>query len=221
MPTHQDTPSRPRRQWVYIYALLDPFTDAIRYIGKSTRPLQRLANHCNDRSQCHRTHWIQSCIANGRRPVLRILARYFPDSPWQEAEKMWIAYGLECGWPLTNGTLGGDGVEGLSKESRERIAIAWKGRKHSEEAKKKIGAASRGRKHTEAYKQMMREKMQARVFSQEHRQRLSETQHRRLPEDIGNRIREMLASGWRSIDIARELGVHRMTVSRIKNNRKN
>lgn len=45
---------------VYIYGLTDPITEEIRYIGKSIRPTERLSNHCNEKSNCHRSNWIQS-----------------------------------------------------------------------------------------------------------------------------------------------------------------
>ena len=133
---------------IYIYALVDPSTKEIRYIGKTTQPKERLQNQCNDKSVTWRTNWIQSVLKRGERPELVILETLSDDSDWQTVEKEWIARGRKAGWRLTNCTDGGDGVVNLTGPSKDRLLRTWRGRKHTEETKRKIGQASRGRKHT-------------------------------------------------------------------------
>lgn len=111
----------PAGRLCYIYGLIDPVTEQVRYVGKSQRPRERLANHLNERKPCHRTNWLQSLKRQGLRPKLVILAEVYPIAPWQPAEQAWIQYAREQGWPLTNSTDGGDGVPGLSGESKERM----------------------------------------------------------------------------------------------------
>lgn len=197
----------------YIYGLIDPFTDEIRYIGKSIRPKERLRDHCNDHSDCHRTHWIQRVIAHGRRPKLVILQELSESDDWQQAERDWIAKARESGWPLTNGTDGGDGVPNLCAESKAKIVKAWTGRKHRPESLIRIGAASRGRKKSEASKQVMREKMIGRAITWG--DKVSKAV-RKLSDDQVREIRAALTGGEKQYVLAERYGVNKGTISNIK-----
>ncbi len=135
---------------VYIYALVDPETGARRYVGKSIRPAERLNNHMNERSNCHRSHWLQSLKRRGLRPRLELLEAVAEGASWQDAERRWIAHGRASGWPLTNNTDGGDGVPGLPSETRARMRSVWLGRKHAPETIAKYRATRRGRRKFDA-----------------------------------------------------------------------
>src|SRR5438874_480843 len=52
---------------VFIYALVDPVTRFVRYVGKSEEPQERTTVHCNDKSRTHRANWIRSILAKGIR----------------------------------------------------------------------------------------------------------------------------------------------------------
>lgn len=198
---------------VYIYALVDPETDQIRYIGKSIRPKERLQNHMNEKSNCHRSHWLQSLKKKGLKPHLVIIEEIYGAWPWQESERYWIAYARKHDWPLTNNTSGGDGVSGLPKETREKIRQTWLGRKHSPESIQRIREAVRGRKHTEEHKQKMRRIMSNRDITWG--DKISESL-RRFTKTQQKDIRERISSGEKVIDLAKEFGVHRTTISKIK-----
>lgn len=206
-------PPHANEECTYIYALLDPETQEIRYIGKSIRPVERLTNHMNSRERCHRTNWLASLKKKGLRPELVILERIHGEWPWQFSERFWIAYGRKMGWPLTNGTDGGDGVVGISGESLHRMREAWKGRKHKPESLTLIGAASRRRKHSSETKARM---------SLAHRGRnitwgdTISAALRKLSESDVASIQNRLAAGELGIALAREYGVHRTTISKIK-----
>ncbi|KKL54801.1 hypothetical protein LCGC14_2261760, partial [marine sediment metagenome] len=137
---------------IYIYALIDPFTKEIRYIGKSIKPKERLINQCNEYSPTWRTNWIQSIFKQGKRPEMSILQALEDNEDWQDAERKWIKKGREMGWRLTNCTDGGDGLVNPSEEVRQKIIKTWIGRKHSEKTKKLIGEKSKGRTHTKKHK---------------------------------------------------------------------
>jgi hypothetical protein len=162
-----------RCEWTAIYGLIDPNTNQIRYIGKSIRPRQRLENHCNEKSRCHRTNWIQSLRRNGQKPRLVILAELYGQHDWRDYEKAWIAHGRQIGWPLTNGTDGGDGVVNLPPESRERIRAASIGRSPSAETRRLIGKRSSERRHSDETKQRMSRAHSGRTFTPEWRAKIS------------------------------------------------
>lgn len=144
---------------IFIYALIDPDTQDIRYVGKSIRPRDRLTNHLNEKSPCHRTHWLQSLRRRGLRPILRLLDVLPLSGNWQAAERDWIARAREA-WPLVNSTDGGDGVVNLPAESRERMRKTWLGRKHRPETIAKLIEARRRRlPHSEETRAKVREKM--------------------------------------------------------------
>lgn len=117
------------REWC-IYVLRDPRDGAIRYVGWTKHAKIRLKKHiwCKDRS--HKQHWINSVIADGKRPLMEIIEDGSGPG-FAEAERRWIAHYRSIGCPLTNGTDGGEGALGL---------------RHTEEAKRKSGEARRGKK---------------------------------------------------------------------------
>ena len=197
----------------FIYALIDPETDVIRYIGKSIKPWDRLRAHVNEPpSNCHRSHWLQSLKAKRLEPLMVILESVRGEWPWQEAEKYWIARGWREGWSLTNNTSGGDGVPDLPPETRARMAATWKGRKHRPETLIKLGAWKRNKASTET-----RAKMSA---SQTGRKitwtaTIAEA-NRKITREMVPTILARLQAGEGTQVLAREFGVHRTTMSKIK-----
>ena len=118
---------------VFIYGLLDPRTETIRYVGKAQDPYTRLKYHLVPSSlakPCHRAHWLVELMNGGLRPSIIILEEV-SITAWEKAERYWI----EQFSNLTNGTRGGEG-------GATRL-----GQSHTEEAKRKIGAANKGNNH--------------------------------------------------------------------------
>jgi len=197
----------------YIYGLRCPILNEIRYIGKSIHPKERLQNHMNDKSKCHRSHWLQKLKASNLKPTIEILEVVGDGFTWQERERYWIAKGRDLGWPLTNNTSGGDGVCDLHPDSLMRIRTAWIGRKHKPETLKLIGASSRLRKHSDERKQHMSNIMTNREITWGDKIAVA---IRKFTEDDCALITERLSNGEKVKDIADEYGVHRTTVSKIK-----
>lgn len=197
----------------YIYALLDPETGAVRYIGQSIRPLERLKNHINEQSNCHRSHWLQSLKRKGLKPELRILESVAGEWPWQEAERYWIARGRREGWPLTNNTTGGDGVRDLPAETRAKMAATWKGRKHRPESIEKMKVVRRGRVTSEETRAKMSASQTGRVITWG--AKLSAANTKLTAEQAADVMRRR-AAGEKLADIARSLSIHRTTLSKIK-----
>jgi len=102
----------------YIYALVDPDTDGVRYVGKADNPHKRLEIHLAgyEPRTTHKSNWIKSLLAQGKQPELMILEEV-DAAAWQEAEKRWIAYFRKVGVSLTNTTDGGEGGATITQET--------------------------------------------------------------------------------------------------------
>ena len=88
----------------YIYCLVDPSTDEIRYVGKADRPLDRYKEHVS-RSELWgdspKVQWLIGLRICGKTPRLRIL-QCVPYDIWRQAENQWISHCLAAGCGLTN-----------------------------------------------------------------------------------------------------------------------
>ena len=199
----------------YIYGLVDPFTDEIRYIGQSTSPWSRLKTHLNERNNTHKCHWIQKCISMGKKPGLTIIEEVKQQNQWQERERYWISYAKKNNWNITNSTSGGDGVPDLPQETRERISKVWIGKKHKPESLIKIGQASKGRKHSEEYKGFMRRIMTGRIFTDPWKKKISQANRKLSDEDI-TEIKNLFSQGIGTCEIAKRYNVDRTTISKVK-----
>ncbi len=143
---------RKRRQAVFlIYALVDPVSLEIRYIGKSSSGLTRPKGHLRestlkDHLHTHKNRWIQGLTAAARTYEIEVL-EYPSEQELDEAEKKWIRVGRAEGWPLTNVTDGGDGQSrgyAPSLEARKNMRAAQLGRRHSAEALANMSRVQRG-----------------------------------------------------------------------------
>lgn len=198
---------------VYIYGLTDPETDEIRYIGKSIRPTERVNNHMNEKSNCHRSHWLQSLKAKGQWPGLVILEMINGAWPWQHSERHWIAYGRKMGWRLTNNTSGGDGVPDLPPETRAKMAAVWKGRKHSPETAEKLRQYRIGIKHTDETKAKMSKAHKGRKITWG--DKITQATLSLTDVQVAE-IKHALQNGAKVKDLAAQYGRHRVTISKIK-----
>lgn len=162
-----------------IYALCDPETREIRYIGKTSRTLkQRLRQHLRDaeegdKSRCssYRLRWLRSL---GAQPVIVSLL-ITSESFGIEMERATIKRFRELGYRLTNTTAGGEGNPGWCPpvEYRNRMSAVMKGKRHSEEARKNMRAAAKARGISEAARIAVTAHNKGRSLSPEHRAKLS------------------------------------------------
>jgi hypothetical protein len=89
-----------RAEAVFIYALAEPGTLDIRYVGKSSRPARRIPCHVNTSQRMAR--WLQKLRAAGKKPRLLILARVDPGEDADPYERRLIAACAEAGHDLLN-----------------------------------------------------------------------------------------------------------------------
>lgn len=95
MPKHAG--GRPSKySEAYIYALKDPDTGDVRYIGKSIRPSRRYLEHLSlaPVENTPKAKWVAGLVAAGKRPVMEIIAR---SADWEVDEQKYIeAYSKTC-----------------------------------------------------------------------------------------------------------------------------
>lgn len=61
--------------WAYIYALRDPETGKVMYVGTSINPRERLSNHYGEKNHKDKYLWIRALVGKGMKPELVILQR--------------------------------------------------------------------------------------------------------------------------------------------------
>lgn len=111
----------------FIYGLIDPRTDEVRYVGKANDPKCRLGNHLTPKNLAprnKRNSWLKQLLQAGLKPRLVVLEEVDKDI-WQEAEQRWIAFYRET---VTNMTAGGEGMQDASPELRAAMSERNKGR---------------------------------------------------------------------------------------------
>jgi hypothetical protein len=136
----------------YIYALVDPGTGQVRYIGKANDVAKRLKAHLRAARKGSKTYcarWLSGLLQEGRDPVVEILEEVAAEG-WIEAERRWIAHYTDAAAPLTNLTAGGDGAipnEINGDEYRRRVSAGVRRWAATDpDYKEKCGRATRGKK---------------------------------------------------------------------------
>ena len=133
----------------FIYVLVDPITNYVRYVGKSDDVVIRLKEHIRKAkyAKTHKNNWIISLSLKGQKPMLEVI----DEVPIVEAsfwEKYWISQMKVWGFNLTNCADGGIGGN-LGYVVNQKISQAKKGFKHSDITKKAISDYRKGKKHSE------------------------------------------------------------------------
>lgn len=189
-----------------IYALADPDTDEVRYIGKTVgNPHDRIKVHVFQAKRAtrptHKEAWIKGLLAQDRRPVAYTLELVWPGNDWATREMHWINFARKMGYRLTNLTEGGDGLRGyiydddLRDKKRQQMLGNQHGRGHKWTPEQRVKMMA-SRTH---------EAMSARTRGSKHpRARLTEA------DVLG--IRSRYEAGERQADLAREFQVTDSTI---------
>jgi hypothetical protein len=86
----------------FIYALVDPLTDRIRYVGQTNDLERRYKEHCTIFDFSLKCQWVQSLKTVGTYPTMMVLEVVDSESDVDFREAWWIGIGLQCRWELTN-----------------------------------------------------------------------------------------------------------------------
>lgn len=207
----QDYQVRPS---VAIYALRDPRTREVRYIGKAIDPCRRARQHMSafqlSYYRSRKVSWLQSLRDAGQEPILEIL-QVVDAGDANRAERQWIAQYRAEGARLTNGTDGGDGGAVTDPDAKARIRAAHVGRVASAETKKKMSAAAKRRCADEDERERLRSISNAKppvhMGEKNPRTRLSDVQVRQL--------RELAAAGEDLQALAAEFGITPASVTQL------
>lgn len=185
----------------FIYALCEPDTGEVRYIGKADDPDKRLWQHLHNRRHpgLPKAKWIRELVSVGLWPVMKVIAEV-PKDCWETFEKYHIQQAKDAGFQLLNVTLGGDGYCSgeahpnwgkplsrnvkkkmsearlgipLSMECRAKMSAARVGRPKSLAHRQKIGESNRGKRPSAASLLALRAANKGRMLTAEHRRKLS------------------------------------------------
>lgn len=125
-------------QTTFIYALVDPETQEIRYIGKANNPRKRFNKHLRQTDDTYKQRWIHGLQSRNLKPLMQIIEE-IPVDLWQERERYWIDFYRAQGCHLTNTAPGGQ-AGGMSPEGRARLVALNTGKKHAPETMAKMQA---------------------------------------------------------------------------------
>lgn len=119
----------------FIYALCEPDTGEIRYIGKADDPHRRFLAHLSKshKEDNYKSRWIRNLQHSGKTPVLKIIDEVSLET-WQQCEVAYVEFCLEQECHLTNGTLGGEGGHNPTLEVRKKMSLNRLGKKAPESA---------------------------------------------------------------------------------------
>jgi predicted GIY-YIG superfamily endonuclease len=177
-----------------LYVLTEPKPNnlIVRYVGISKNVKKRFYVHLeNKRDESpHKKNWIAKLNREGRLPECRVLLTGMSFEEACELEAGAIKDFREAGHDLTNLSTGGEGSPGVlvSKETREKLSLAHKGKKHSPEWVEKIRLRHLGTKRTpETCRRISEAKLSKKLkMSAETRRKMSESHqgYRCSPETI-------------------------------------
>ena len=92
----------PAGQYV-VYALIDPDDNLVYYIGQTSKPRARLAQHLYKWTlRSAKTIWIDSLKKRGKQPLMQVLEIVTGKKVALARERMWISQLLQQGMPLVN-----------------------------------------------------------------------------------------------------------------------
>ena len=107
----------------YIYVLLDPRDNEVRYVGKTSNPKSRLSSHISEckreTSKHYRARWIRSLLKDNIKPIIKFI-KVCPLNDFEKFETEYIK--IFKSDKLTNSDETGQGNTGRIKEVIDRMS---------------------------------------------------------------------------------------------------
>lgn len=176
-----------------IYGLVDPRTDEVRYIGRSSSGLNRPKSEASrlKYEPGHKSNWIASLQALGLTYGIRVLEESADAASLNGMERYWIAQAKGLGWRLTNMTIGGEGATGAKRtaETRAKLAASKIGKPKSTMTREKVSAGLKAWWTSRTPEQRKRK-----PFTEEHLANLSRSHRGHCPTP---ETRVKLALNWK------------------------
>lgn len=162
---------------IFIYGLIDPRDGQLKYIGKTTRGIERLRQHCysvttrsNERNY-RKINWIKKLDSLNLKFQV-IYLEYCTEETLDEAEMFNIAYFKSIGCKLLNHSNGGEETyrHKYTEEEKKHLSIksknAWKNpeirQKYIDSHKEKPGN-NKGKKFSDQARKNIKDSIQNRV----------------------------------------------------------
>lgn len=126
----------------FIYALCEPGTRTVRYIGKADNVTRRFKKHLKSSidNDNHLGAWLRMLRSRGEIPNLVVLSEVLFET-WKEEEIRYISAAKMLGMDLTNAVAGGGGCLSPSPETIRRMSESHIGKSLPAEQRAKISAA--------------------------------------------------------------------------------
>ena len=86
----------------YVYSLIDPRTDRIRYVGQTNNPLRRYNEHVKSTEFTSKGKWVQELRDLGLKPRIVLLDEVDSQKDVNIQEYRWMYIGRQRNWDLTN-----------------------------------------------------------------------------------------------------------------------
>lgn len=163
--------------YTFIYALCDPSTMDIRYVGKSNNPKSRFNCHIKeslDGKHSHKCCWIRTILQKGEKPHLWILDEV-DIKDWEFWECFYIDLFKSYGFNLTNIDKGGRGSSRISDETRRKLSISKIGRKLSHKTRSKMSNSQRGKKKPDGFGERSSIRQKGKKLFKEHIEKISKS----------------------------------------------
>lgn len=104
----------------YIYGLIDPITQELRYVGKTYNIRIRYNEHMSKlKKNTYKNNWIKKLLQNKLKPEIYCFEEFDSENDAYEAEEFYISYFKQIGCKLTNNSVGGRGGTKGSIRSHE------------------------------------------------------------------------------------------------------
>jgi hypothetical protein len=202
-------------QTTFIYGLICPKTNTIRYIGKADDVKRRFRQHIyqSKYSDSNKNLWIKNLIKEGYKPEIEMIDEV-PITDWGYWEDFWIKYYKFLGSQLINEMDGGHGYGKHSPETIEKIRQSQIGEKNpmfgkpgikgmlgkklSEETKRKISEIKKGKngfKLSEETKRKISEANKGKTRKGVKRGPMSEEQKKKISDKLKNNEKVKFITG--------------------------